>query len=220
MRKNYVQDNSRKADNRTYVEGDWYPNGIPSNVHLAKNVFIDTSYGFTGFYSSEPDALFIDEASGCYDHASFIVSKSGRITVGKFCILNGCTIICNEHITIGNHCMLAWGAVITDNWIGTKTSAQRGNILYDVALDTGRKFPFVSSMPVIIEDNVWIGFDAVVMPGVKLERGCVVACKTIVDKDVPSYAVIGGSPARIIKYLDPDDTFEVRDAFMKNIKIA
>jgi acetyltransferase-like isoleucine patch superfamily enzyme len=56
---------------------------------------------------------------------------------------------------------------------------------------------------VIIEDNAWVGFGAVILPGVTLGTGCVVGCKTIVAEDVPPYAIVAGDPPRIIRYLEP-----------------
>jgi acetyltransferase-like isoleucine patch superfamily enzyme len=222
MRKNYTQAGNKASDNRTYLDGDWYPHAIPSNVSFAPNVFIDTSYGFAGFRSKRPDALVIDEASGCYDRASFIVSENGKIKIGKFCILNGSTIICNDQISIGDHCMLAWGAVITDTWLEkTSSLGERQNLLLNTAQHSNRDFPLKHAKAVIIEDNVWVGFDAVVLPGVRLGKGCVVSCKTVIDKDIPAYAVVAGSPARVIKFLNPDDTDIAKQAALnKYIKKA
>jgi acetyltransferase-like isoleucine patch superfamily enzyme len=112
--------------------------------------------------------------------------------------------------------MFAWGSVISDTWLNKNSSVtERQNILINIPEDSTRNFPFPSSKPVVIEDNVWIGFDAVILPGVRLGRGCVVGCKTIVDTDVPPYAVITGSPARIVKYLNPNDTEEAKEEAMK-----
>ena len=213
MRKNFTQAGNKGGDNRTYLPGDWYAHGIPSNVSFGPNVFIDTSYGFAGFRSKQPDALIIGEASGCYDRASFTVGENGQVKVGKFCILNGSTIICNDKVFIGDHCMIAWGVVITDSWLEINSSlAERQNLLLNTAQNLNRDFPIRQAKQVIIEDNVWIGFDAVVLPGVRLGKGCVVGCKTVIDKDVPAYAVVAGSPARVIKFVTPDDTDDAKQA--------
>ena len=78
--------------------------------------------------------------------------------------------------------------------------------LKQTAANALRNYPFFGeAAPIVLEDNCWVGFDAVILPGVRLGRGCVVGCKTIVDKDVPPYAVITGSPAKIVRYLNPND---------------
>ncbi len=51
----------------------------------------------------------------------------------------------------------------------------------------------------IIGNDVWIGYEAVIMPGVKIGDGAVIAAKSVVTKDVPPYTVVGGNPARPIK---------------------
>lgn len=53
---------------------------------------------------------------------------------------------------------------------------------------------------IIIEDDVWIGFRATIMSGVHVGQGAVVAAGAVVTKDVPSYAIVGGVPAKVIKY--------------------
>src|SRR5260221_2003383 len=117
MRENIIQVKTIGADGQIHIEGDWYPNGIPSNVILAEGVYMDTSYGLSTFYAESKEALTIDEASGCYGVVNFLVSKEGKVSVGKFSVLNETTIVCNQRVTIGNHCMLAWGSVVTDTWL-------------------------------------------------------------------------------------------------------
>jgi len=55
---------------------------------------------------------------------------------------------------------------------------------------------------VIIGDNVWIGLDVLIVPGVTIEEGAVVAAGSVVVNDVPKCSVVGGNPARIIKMRD------------------
>lgn len=53
---------------------------------------------------------------------------------------------------------------------------------------------------IIVEDDVWIGTEAFIMPGVRIGRGAIVAARAVVVKDVPPYAIVGGNPAVFIKY--------------------
>lgn len=217
MRKNYTQTGVLQSDNRIHLPDDWYPHGLPANVKLAANVFIDTSYGFAGFHSKASEGFIMEEASGCYDRTSLHVSESGVIEVGQYTILNGTTLLCQERIQIGNHCMLAWGSVLTDSWLPPANISveQRRMIMKKTANDPLRCFPFASNAkPVVLEDNCWVGFDAVILPGVRLGKGCVVGCKTVVETDVPPYAVVAGCPARIVRYLEPTDTEEVKQTIL------
>ena len=213
MRENYIQAGSKGTDNRIHIAHDWYSYGIPSNVSLADNVYVDTSYGFAAFHSVLPDAVSIDEASGCYDRASFVVGENGKVSIGKYCIVNGSSIICKNRIIIGDNCMLAWGSVLTDCWVNAAFCSveTRASLLKKTTEDRLRRYPFFGeALPVVLEDNCWVGFDSVVLPGVTLGRGCVVGCKTIVETDVPPYAVVTGSPARIVKFLPANDVEQKR----------
>ena len=67
----------------------------------------------------------------------------------------------------------------------------------------------------VIEDGVWIGMRSMIMPGVRLGEGAVVAAGSIVTKDVPPYAVVGGNPAKIIKYRFSEEVI----ARLLNLKI-
>src|SRR5690606_36153360 len=54
--------------------------------------------------------------------------------------------------------------------------------------------------PIVIENDVWIGKNAIVLPGVTIHNGAIVAAGGVVTKDVPPYAIVGGVPTKIIRY--------------------
>ncbi len=58
---------------------------------------------------------------------------------------------------------------------------------------------------IIVDDDVWIGYGATIMSGVHIGQGAIIAAGAVVTKDVPAYAIVGGSPARIIKWRFDDD---------------
>ena len=66
--------------------------------------------------------------------------------------------------------------------------------------------------PIIIEDFVWIGFGVTIMPGVTIGEGSVIAAKAVVTKDVPKYAVVGGHPAKVIKFRNIDLFLKLKKA--------
>ena len=53
--------------------------------------------------------------------------------------------------------------------------------------------------PVLIEDDVWIGARAIILPGLRIGKGAIVGAGSVVTKDVPPYAICVGNPARVIK---------------------
>ncbi len=63
--------------------------------------------------------------------------------------------------------------------------------------------------PVQVDDHVWIGTRAMVLPGVHLHENCVVAAGALVTKDVPPYAIVGGVPARIITTRQCEPSYEL-----------
>lgn len=76
-------------------------------------------------------------------------------------------------------------------------------------------------LPIVIEDDVWIGAKATVLGGVRIGRGAIVAAGAVVTKDVEAYSIVGGVPAKHIKYRFDKKT--IRDASklsFKNLKTA
>ena len=57
----------------------------------------------------------------------------------------------------------------------------------------------------VIENDVWIGYDALIMPGVKIGNGAIISSRSVVVADVPAYAIVGGNPARVLKYRFEED---------------
>ena len=94
-------------------------------------------------------------------------------------------IRCRERITIGNNVSIAYNVLIQDSDYHTT---------YD---DNGNPKP--QTFPIVIEDNVWIGANVIILKGVTIGEGSIVAAGSVVTKSIPSYSLAGGNPARIIK---------------------
>jgi virginiamycin A acetyltransferase len=58
----------------------------------------------------------------------------------------------------------------------------------------------LSKGPIVLEDEVWVGFGAIILSGVRIGKGAVVAAGSVVTKDIPAYAIVGGNPATTLKY--------------------
>lgn len=94
-------------------------------------------------------------------------------------------IRCRERVTIGDNVSIAYGVLIQDSD-------------YHSTYDEGGN-PKPVTKPVTIEDNVWIGANAIILKGVTIGEGCIVAAGSVVTKSAPAHSLVGGNPARVIK---------------------
>lgn len=106
-------------------------------------------------------------------------------------------------VKIGRYCSISYGLqIITGgnhrmDWITTFPFGHTGTTKYFSKAVNGHPAP---SNDVIIKNDVWIGRNVFIMSKVKIGNGAVVATNSHVTKDVPDYAIVGGNPAKIIKY--------------------
>ena len=127
-------------------------------------------------------------------HFDFI---GDRLVIGKFCaIARGVRFIMNG----ANHAMAG---------ISTYPFYIFGGGWEAVAPKPG-ELPFKGDT--MIGNDVWLGYEALIMPGVKIGNGAIVAARSVVTSDVPAYAVVGGNPARVIKMLFDDATIAALEA--------
>lgn len=122
--------------------------------------------------------------------------------IGSFSYINNNSIV--QYANIGNYCSIA-----SDVKIGLGTHPMH---LFSTAPLFYRKqnphnlqiikdtLEFKENSHTTIENDVWIGANVIVMDGVKIGNGAVIAAGAVVTKDVPSYAVVAGVPAKLIKY--------------------
>jgi acetyltransferase-like isoleucine patch superfamily enzyme len=202
------------------LECDWYGGSVSENVFLEADVYLDSTFGFAAFFSERQPGLRMGRASGAYDRATFMVGPDGAVDIGEFACLNGAYLVCNREIVIGAHTLLAWGAVITDTGADRASSIlDRRATLEAAARDARRILPPVSPpSPVVLEENVWIGFDSVILPGVRVGKGSIVGCKTVVTENIPPCSVVAGNPARLLRTLEPADDEGREKAFARCLR--
>ncbi len=108
-----------------------------------------------------------------------------HVSIGCRCSFGGNVVLnAYDRIEIGDDCMFAYGVVVT-----TAT--------HDYAADVMNK-SFVKK-PVRIGSNVWIGVNAIILPGITIGSGAVVGAGAVVTKDVPENTIVAGNPAAAIK---------------------
>jgi galactoside O-acetyltransferase len=137
-------------------------------------------------------------------------SDGGKVEIGDHTFINGGTsLISRNHIQIGNYVTIAWGCTLYDHNSHSLDYRERQKDIDRQITDYTRGDSFikskdwsvVKSKPIIIEDNVWIGFDSVILNGVTIGEGAIVGARSVVREDVEPWTVIAGNPAQIIKRL-------------------
>lgn len=99
-----------------------------------------------------------------------------------------------SHIYIGNNIAFAPNVTIRG---GNHSSHLVGKLLVDYTTSDKRK---EDDEPVYIEDDCWIASNVVILKGVRIGRGSIIAAGAIVNKSVPPYSIVGGVPAKVIKF--------------------
>ena len=105
-------------------------------------------------------------------------------------------IAAGEKIVIGDNVLIASKVFISDLNHGNYKGENPDNPL---SAPNSRE---LSTNPIIIKDNVWIGEGVCIMPGVTIGFGCVIGALSVVTKDIPDYCIAVGSPAKVIKKYD------------------
>lgn len=117
-----------------------------------------------------------------------IVDEHAQLEIGEFTFIGrGTEIEVSERVTIGRGGLIAPEVYITDHNHG---------------MDLDRPMfeqPCIAG-PVAIGDDVWLGANCVILPGVTIGNGAVISAGAVVNKDVPERAIFGGVPAKLIKY--------------------
>ncbi|MGB2925423.1 MAG: Vat family streptogramin A O-acetyltransferase [Limnothrix sp.] len=117
-----------------------------------------------------------------------------------------------DRLIIGKFCAIARGATFIMNGANHKMSGFSTYPFEIFGADWARVMPDQSEYPnkgdTEIGHDVWLGYDATIMPGVKIGNGAIIAAKSVVTKDVPAYGIVGGNPATLIRKRFPDAVIE------------
>jgi acetyltransferase-like isoleucine patch superfamily enzyme len=182
---------------------DWFDGTIPENVVVDETAYIETTFSFEFFRSRIPGGVTYGRGASTYLGTMFDVGPAGRVTLGEYALVHGARIICDAEVNIGHHVLISWNVVLMDTYRLPLNPDDRRKELELLPTRPERLAGAdVPARPVRIGNNVWIGFDACVLPGVTIGEGSVVGAKSVVTQDVPAFTVVGGNPARVIRQLD------------------
>lgn len=158
-----------------------YPMAGFPQVCFIKNIVANPNINIGDYtYYDDPDGAENFEKNVLY-HYPFIGDK---LIIGKFCaIARGAKFIMNG----ANHRL---------SGLSTYPFQIFGNGWEKV---TPKPEDLPHKGDTVIGNDVWIGYDALIMPGVHIGNGAIIASRAVVTADVPAYAVVGGNPAKILK---------------------
>ena len=119
-------------------------------------------------------------------------------------------------IEIGNNVTISRGTKIFASFHSKNAKIKIGNNVRIgpnvLILGAGHNYKFIdlpdTGNTIEVGNNVWIGGGSIILQGVTLNSGCIVAAGSVVTKDVPAYTIVGGVPAKIIKKREVNDTIQ------------
>ena len=128
-------------------------------------------------------------------HPTVIIREGEYVTIGDHCLINHNNVIQagkskNGSITIGNYVHTGANVVMLGFNHGFYTR------------DIPTKSQDYMDAPIVINDDVWIGAGAIILAGVTIGKGAIIAAGAVVNRDVPEYSIVGGIPAKVLKYRD------------------
>jgi acetyltransferase-like isoleucine patch superfamily enzyme len=180
------------------LEGDWYHGAIPDNIVAGRNTKIDSSACFKYYRAKGPVGLRTgDRVTLCRTFIS--PEENGAIEIGDDSWIAEASLACSSRIVIGKRVFIAGGVTIADSDFHPLAAGARllDTIAVSMAGDRSRR-PLIEARPVVIEDDVWIGFNATILKGVRISAGAVVAPAAVVTSDVPPGCTVAGSPAHVV----------------------
>ncbi len=120
--------------------------------------------------------------------------KVGKYTYGGISVSND---VKDAKLVIGNFCSIAENVHFM---LGSEHALNHISTYPFQVYFMGADREAISKGDIIVKDDVWIGRNALIMSGVNIGQGAVIAAGAVVTKDVPPYAIVGGVPARVIRY--------------------
>lgn len=183
---------------------------LKGKVDIHPSVILLDSVNFDFRTSKIGKRVFVGEQSmiGC----NFIFeSDSGSIKIGKRTFINGGTnLISINEIEVGDDVTIGWNVYIYDHdshsldYIFRKDDIkrQREDFYAKRNFIFSKDWSTVKYAPIKICNKVWIGFNAIILKGVTIGEGAIIAAGAVVTKNVPEWTIVAGNPAKVVKKIE------------------
>jgi len=132
-------------------------------------------------------------------NGTIFCNKNARISIGDYTVIRSGTVInADNAITIGKNCFISGDVLIYDNNghpLSPNLRAKQIQNLHRTPIDNYD----AENAPITIGNDVWVGIRAIILKGVTIGDGSIVAAGAVVTKDVPAGTIVAGNPARVVK---------------------
>ena len=179
------------------LKDDWCNFPVPLNMEVGENTVIDSSSTFKKFFSKKPVGLKLGKHI-TLQSSSLATELDGYIEIGDYCYISGAAIIACERVSIGDYVYIAGVTTIVDSDFHPLDPGARleDTVIISTVGKKKQRPPFIIQ-PVIIEDDVWIGYNATILKGVTIGKGAIIQPGSVVIRDIPPGAIVSGNPAQI-----------------------
>lgn len=134
-------------------------------------------------------------------------SPEGEVVIGDRVYVGNSTIISHTRVEFGNDIFVGWGSYFYDhdshssNYIDRRQDLlqQLGDYRRGNDFRSGKDWSVVKSAPIKVCSDAWIGMNCIILKGVVIGEGAIVAAGSVVTKDVPPWSVVAGNPAVFVK---------------------
>lgn len=135
----------------------------------------------------------------CTLSVNIFCNTRGCVSIGDYVYMNaGCWIRCDHQVVIGSHCLFGPRVGISD----TDSHPLSRTLRHAQAEEIAHKGPIDSYLadggPVVIGNDVWVCMDSLILGGVAIGDGAIVAARSVVTKNVPPMTIVAGCPAKVI----------------------
>ena len=182
------------------LEHDWFPRPLPDNVVVGDRSWFYSSFALVHSRSRRPVAIRVGTDTGVYNPSFFELGEDGEVEIGNFCALVAVTIVTNSRVVIGDYAFLAHDVIVADSFAAVPPAKRFDpDFMMTPSIGTAAQRPAT----ITIGANSWIGARAVILSGADIGKGAIVGAASIVDFEVPPYAIVAGNPARVVGWSKP-----------------
>ncbi len=136
-------------------------------------------------------------------------SGEGKVSIGNNNYLGNSNIICRTEIIFEDNIFVAWGSYFYDHNSHSIDYREREKDIQQQLKDyrdkklfiENKNWEVVDTAPIKICSNAWIGMNCIILKGVTIGEGAIVAAGSVVTKDVDPWTIVGGNPAKLIKQI-------------------